>query len=179
MNHTPTTTSAKRWYDYIPHPAVMLFFMLILASVMSYIIPAGEYARELVDGRERVVPGSYKEIPATPVGLLDMFVALPIGFKTAIDIIFIVLASGIMFGFLERSGAVENAVGTLVRKLGLQKRYLIVVVMTFVFGGLGAFVGYAVGYFAIQAVEPWLVQIGLGPSFNEAREALKEQQKGS
>lgn len=39
---------------------------------------------------------------------------------------------------------------------------------------LGAFVGYAVGYFAIQAVEPWLVQIGLGPSFNEAREALKE-----
>lgn len=142
MNHTPTTTSAKRWYDYIPHPAVMLFFMLILASVMSYIIPAGEYARELVDGRERVVPGSYKEIPATPVGLLDMFVALPIGFKTAIDIIFIVLASGIMFGFLERSGAVENAVGTLVRKLGLQKRYLIVVVMTFVFGGLGAFVGY-------------------------------------
>lgn len=132
----------QRWYQFIPHPVVILFFMLVLAAALSYWIPAGEYARELVDGRERVVPGSYKEIPATPVSLMDMFVALPTGFKTASDIIFIVLASGIMFGFLDKSGAVENAVGALVRRLGVQRRYLIVMVMTFVFGALGVFVGY-------------------------------------
>ena len=39
---------------------------------------------------------------------------------------------------------------------------------------LGAFVGYALGLFAIQLVEPHLVQWGLGEEFNKAREALTE-----
>jgi len=43
---------------------------------------------------------------------------------------------------MEQSGAIENAVGTLVKKLGLERKYLIVVIMTFIFGSLGVFVGY-------------------------------------
>jgi len=132
----------KKWYDYVPHPAVMLFGILTLAAIMSYLIPAGQYERVTENGITMVKPGSFQYIEATPVSLFDMFRALPKGFKTAVDIVFIVLASGIMFGFLEHSKAVENAVGTMVRKLGLQRRYLIVVVMTFLFGSLGVFVGY-------------------------------------
>ena len=67
---------------------------------------------------------------------------IPLGFKAASDIIFIVLAGGIMFGIMEKSKAVENAVGTLVRKLGLERKYLIVVILTFIFGMLGVAVGY-------------------------------------
>ncbi len=132
----------KQWYDYIPHPVVMLFGMLLMAAAMSYIIPAGSFDRVEVDGRMSVVPGSFKAIPSDPLSLMDLFMALPLGFKTAVDIIFIVLASGIMFGFMEKSGAIENAIGTLVKKLGLERKYLIVVIMTFVFGSLGVFVGY-------------------------------------
>ncbi len=131
-----------KWYFYIPHPAAILFSMLVLAGILSHIIPAGKFERIVVEGRERVVSGSYHVIESTPLGLLDLFLALPQGFKTAVDIIFIVLASGIMFGFMDRSGAVENAVGTLVKKLGMERRFLIVVVMTYVFGALGVFVGY-------------------------------------
>ena len=132
----------KKWYFYIPHPAAILFSMLILAGLLSHIIPAGQFERVEVDGRLKVIAGSYQVIESSPLGLLDLFMALPLGFKTAVDIIFIVLASGIMFGFMDRSGAVENAVGTLVKKLGMERRFLIVVVMTFVFGALGVFVGY-------------------------------------
>lgn len=132
----------RKWYDYIPHPVVMLFGMLFMAAVMSYIIPAGAFDRMEIDGRERVVAGSFKVIASVPLSLMDMFMAIPLGFKTAIDIIFIVLASGIMFGFMEESGAVENTIGSLVRKLGLRRKYLIVLIMTFVFGALGVFVGY-------------------------------------
>ena len=132
----------KKWYDYIPHPVVMLFGMLLTAALMSYIIPAGAFDRVTVDGRDRVVAGSFKVIASSPLSLMDMFVAIPLGFKAAIDIIFIVMASGIMFGFMEQSGAIENAVGTLVKKMGQSKKYLIVIVMTFVFGSLGVFVGY-------------------------------------
>ncbi|MBK8518648.1 MAG: YfcC family protein [Saprospiraceae bacterium] len=132
----------KHWYDYIPHPVVMLFGMLVAAWLMSYVIPPGTFERVEIDGRMSVVPGSYKAIVANPMSIMDLFMALPLGFKTAVDIIFIVLASGVMFGFMEQSGAIENAVGTLVKKLGLERKYLIVVIMTFIFGSLGVFVGY-------------------------------------
>jgi len=132
----------KKWYEKIPHAVAMLFGIIILVTVMTYILPAGEYERILVDGRNRVVPDSYNRIASNPISILDMFKAIPMGFKTASDIIFIVLAGGIMFGIMEKSKAVENAVGTLVRRLGLQRKYLIVVILTFVFGMLGVAVGY-------------------------------------
>lgn len=132
----------KKWYDYIPHPVVILFIIMVLMTILSYIIPAGTYERILVDGRMRVVPNSYHVIESSPVSLLEMFKALPMGFKTASDIIFVVLAGGIMFGLLEKSRMIENAIGTLVKNLGLERKYLIVVLMTFIFGMAGIFIGY-------------------------------------
>lgn len=140
--NTSNLQGQGKWHQYIPHPVVILFGMLILATIFTHFIPAGEFSRELVDGREKVIPGSYQQVDAKPVGILSMFMALPVGFKTASDIIYIVLASGIMFGFLEKSGAVENAVGAAVKRLGGNKRMLLVVLMTYVFGFLGVFVGY-------------------------------------
>jgi uncharacterized ion transporter superfamily protein YfcC len=134
--------AAKKWYQYIPHPVVMLLGMLVIASILSYILPAGSFERVALDGRLKVVAGSYKEIPSDPVSWMEMFMCLPLGFKTAVDIIFIVLSSGIMFGFMEHSGAIEHGVGTLIRRLGVARKYLIVVLMTFLFGMLGVFVGY-------------------------------------
>ena len=134
--------TSRRWYERIPHPVVMLFGIIIFASILSYILPAGNFEREEVGGRERVVAGSYQEVEASPVSFLDMFRALPIGFKTASDIIFVVLASGIMFGILEKSRMIENAVGRLIYRLGVERKFLIVVVMTFLFGMLGVVVGY-------------------------------------
>ncbi|MBO3697391.1 AbgT family transporter [Roseivirga sp. E12] len=133
---------SKKWYQRIPHPIVMLFAIIVLTAVLSHIIPAGSFDRELVDGRQRVIPDSYKAIEQTPLSFLDTFLAIPGGFASAIAIIFVVLSSGIMFGILERSGMIENAVGTFMKKLGLERRYLVVVLMTFIFGMLGVFVGY-------------------------------------
>lgn len=136
------TRIKRRWYERIPHPVVMIFSIIILSMIMSYIVPAGEYQRELIDGRQRVLPGSYEVIESTPVSLLDTFIAIPLGFKTAIEIIFVVLASGIMFGILEKSGMIENTVGTLVKRLGLKRKYFIVFMMTLLYGLLGVMIGY-------------------------------------
>ncbi len=128
-------------FNRIPHAITMLFGIIVLVSVLTYFIPAGSYERVLIDGRNRVVPNSYQIIASTPIGLLDMFKAIPLGFKSASEIIFIVLAGGIMFGFMEKSKAVENAVGTMVKKLGLKRKNLIIVIMTFIYGILGVAVG--------------------------------------
>lgn len=126
----------------MPHPIVMLFAIIVLTALLSHIIPAGNFARELVDGRQRVIPNSYEAIEQTPLSFLDTFLAIPGGFASAISIIFVVLSSGIMFGILERSGMIENAVGTFMKHLGVERRYLVVILMTFIFGMLGVFVGY-------------------------------------
>ncbi|WP_425234896.1 YfcC family protein [Ulvibacterium sp.] len=132
----------QSFFNRIPHAITLLFAIIILVTLLSYMLPAGTYERILVDGRSTVVPNSYRTIPATPIGLLDMFKAIPLGFKAAVEIIFVVFAGGIMFGFMEKSKAVENAVGTLVKNLGLKHKHLIIVIMTFIYGLLGLAVGY-------------------------------------
>ncbi|WP_422104440.1 YfcC family protein [Winogradskyella sp.] len=132
----------KGLLDRIPHAITLLFVIIVLMTLLTYMIPAGTYERVILDGRHVVVPDSYKVVSSTPVGFLDMFKAIPLGFKAASEIIFIVLAGAIMFEFMETSRAIENSVGTLVKTLGLKHKYSIIIIMTFVYGLLGVTVGY-------------------------------------
>ena len=138
---TKKNISEKSFFERVPHAITIVFFIILLVTGMTYILPAGTYERINLDGRSTVVPGSYKVIDSTPIGVLEMFKAIPLGFKSASEIIFIVLAGGIMFGFMEKSKAIENAIGTLIKKMGLKRKYLIVVIMTFTYGLLGVSVG--------------------------------------
>jgi len=140
--HLENHLEKKQWFKRIPHAVTMLFGIIILVTVLTYILPAGTYERVLINDKNVVVPDSYKTITQTPVNVLDMFKAIPLGFKDAVHIIFIVIAGAIMFGFMEKSKAVENSVGTLVKKLGLKNKNLIIVIMTFIYGLLGVAVGY-------------------------------------
>ncbi len=151
MNHNQIK---KKWYTKVPHALVLLFIIIIFVAILTYVLPAGEYERILVDGKNRVVPNSYKQLANTPVSFLDMFKAIPLGFKAAAEIIFVVLAGGIMFNVMNKSKAVENAVGTMVNTLGKKKRYTLVVIMTFIYGFLGVAVGYEhnIGLVPIAAV---------------------------
>ena len=130
----------KQWYDRIPHAVTILFMIIVFVTLLTYILPAGEFKRELIEGRSRVIPGSYSTIPNTPIGFLEMFKAIPLGFKTAIEVIFVVLSGGIMFGIIEETKAIENAVGTFIYKIGQEKKYLAVIIMTYIYGALGVFV---------------------------------------
>jgi uncharacterized ion transporter superfamily protein YfcC len=120
----------------------MLFMIIVFVTLLTYLIPAGEFKRMLIDGRNRVIPDSYRIIPSTPIGFLDMFRAIPLGFKAAIEVIFVVLSGGIMFGVMEETKAIENAVGTFVHTIGRKRKYLAVIILTFIYGALGVFVGY-------------------------------------
>jgi uncharacterized ion transporter superfamily protein YfcC len=126
----------------MPHAVSMLFVIIVLITILTYILPAGVYERIVVDDKNTVVPNSYHTIDSTPVGLLGMFKAIPLGFKEASSIIFIVLAGAIIFGFMEKSKAVENSIGVLVKNLGSKNKSIVIVIMTFVYGFLGIAVGY-------------------------------------
>ncbi len=126
----------------LPHPVIMLFSIMILAVLLSYVIPSGSYDRIEVDGKMTVVANSYKLTDQKPLGIGDFFMAFPMGFKTAIDIIFIIIASGIMFGLLKAAGTLETAIAIFVRKLGKDNPKSVVFIATFLFGMMGVFIGY-------------------------------------
>lgn len=132
----------KKWYDYIPHPVVILFGMIVMAWVLTFIIPSGEFDRTEIEGKQKVVAGSFHFVERSNLSPKVIFDAMPKGYKAAIEVIFIIIASGIMFGILNATGAVENVVGTFVKNLGKKNQVLLIVGMTFVYGVLGIFIGY-------------------------------------
>ena len=155
-----------KWYTRIPSPLIMLFLIILVVAAMTWLLPAGLYERIAVDGRMRVVPGSYGEVEATPLGLFDIFKAFPEGYKRATPIIFICLASALMFSLLERSKTIENVIGRVVFLMGggnktstpdevptenglsetapmaRGRAEILLVLLTLVYGLLGIMVGY-------------------------------------
>jgi uncharacterized ion transporter superfamily protein YfcC len=56
--------------------------------------------------------------------------------------LFIVFIAGGLFNVLDKTGAIENLVGVLVRKIGLERRKLIIWLATFIYGFFGVAVGF-------------------------------------
>ena len=91
----------------IPHIFVILFCMIALASLMSYIIPSGEYDRiENDSGAMIVQPGTFKYTDAPPVSLFDFMLAIPTGLIETAEIIFGILMIGGMFAVIEKTGLI-------------------------------------------------------------------------
>ena len=120
----------------------MLLLIILAVAALTWLLPAGLYERTEVNGRLRVVPGSYAEVAASPLGIFDVFKAFPEGYKRATPIIFICLASALMFSLLERTRTIENIVGRVVHLVGQQRAEWLIVLLTFVYGLLGVMVGY-------------------------------------
>lgn len=134
-----------KWYKRVPHAYILLFFIIIFAAVLTYIVPAGTYERtQLANGRVAVVPGTFHYIDQTPVGFFDVFKAIPLGMRSSADIIFLVFFAGAMFKILTSTGAIENSIGVMINKLRKKEDSgtLMIYVTTFAFGILGAIVGF-------------------------------------
>lgn len=53
-------TSQKTGFRF-PHTYALIFFIIILAALASYLIPSGEFKRIEKDGRTEIVQGSYSQ----------------------------------------------------------------------------------------------------------------------
>lgn len=121
------------------HPAVILAFVVLIAAVLTWIVPSGSYER---DGKN-VLPESFTFVPkdiswlgvlvgqepaegmAAPVGLTRMIAAIPAGIVEQADLIFMVMFIGAMFGVLQSSRVLERG---LDRLLGVAKGNIYVLV---------------------------------------------------
>ncbi|MGK7393045.1 MAG: YfcC family protein [Candidatus Cyclobacteriaceae bacterium M3_2C_046] len=127
----------KKFSFKVPHTLVLLFAMMVLALIATYILPQGSYqTRTNQQGREMVVPGSYStsEDPA----YLDpwyVFLSVPKAFAEAQDIIFFVFIIGGALAVIRATGTIDAVLGKVLEKFGSKPWLLILAgMLTFSIG---------------------------------------------
>ena len=163
----------------VPHTLVLLFGMVGLAQILTYLLPAGTFERvENAAGRLQVVPGSFHLTPdAEALSPFAIFTAIPEGFSAAHEIIFFVFIIGGAFAVLRATGAVDAALGALLRRLGDRPFWLVSGgVLIFALGSstigmaeeylpfvpILIVLAHALGYDAVTAVGIMCVGYGIG-----------------
>lgn len=92
----------------IPHVYVILMMLVIVASILTYVVPAGKFKRTTNDAGEKVVqPGTFAHVQQNPAGALDFITAVPNGLIDGAEIIFGIFVIGGMFAVIEKSGLIE------------------------------------------------------------------------
>jgi uncharacterized ion transporter superfamily protein YfcC len=91
LTSTVATSADRKWYRQVPDPMVLIFLILVAAYLMTFIVPAGEFERQMVDGRTTVIPGSFEYLAdVANLHLFRIFVAIPEGLISASQFLFIV-----------------------------------------------------------------------------------------
>ncbi len=127
--------------------------MVIVAQILSYLLPAGSFDRvENAAGRLQVVPGSFHLTPDAPtLSPLASLTALPKGLSGAHEIIFFVFIIGGAFAVLRATGAVDAAMGALIRGWGDRPFWLVAGGIT-LFAVGSATIGFGEEYFPFVPV---------------------------
>ena len=114
-----------------PDSLVLLFVLIVVAQLATYLLPAGEFDR---DGRQ-VVPGTYHPVDAAPLHPLTFLTAIPEGLAAAQDIIFFVFIVGGVIAVIRATGAIDAVIGAAIRHLSHRPAALISgMVMLFAIG---------------------------------------------
>ena len=104
-----------------PDSLVLLFALIVVAQLVTYLLPAGEFDR---DGRQ-VIPGTYHAVEADPLPPLTFLTAIPQGLAAAQDIIFFVLIIGGVIGVIRATGAIDALIGSAIRHFSARPTVLV------------------------------------------------------
>ena len=125
----------------------ILLILVIIAGILTVVVPSGKFQRTTTDGREVIVKDSYRRIekPYYPV---YRWITAPIEVLwgpdsvTVIGIILVLLLIGASFVILEETGIIEFLMNNIVEKYGDNKYKLLnILILFFMFFGatLGIF----------------------------------------
>lgn len=164
----------------MPTSFTILFIIIAITAVMTWIIPAGVYD---VNSEGQVVSGTYHAVESSPQGLWDILSAPFIGMigndatQGAIEISLFILVIGGFLAIVSETGAIDAGISAVIKKNENNMTRLIWILM-FVFALGGSTYGMAeetmpfyalliplmvtVGFDSLLAVAVVLVGSGLG-----------------
>jgi uncharacterized ion transporter superfamily protein YfcC len=99
----------------LPNTFVLLFLILAMIAVSTWLVPGGQYDTVMVDGKPRINPDSFHYVASNPQGLVALMMAPIKGFVEAAQIIGFVLIVGGAFAVLQRTEAIDSMIKSVAR----------------------------------------------------------------
>ena len=151
-----------------PNTYVIIILMMIVAVLLTWIIPSGEFERVKDEASKQsiIIPGTFKYIENNPISLFKIPVYIMKGLAKASDIVFLVIIVGGAFNIIIETGMFQSFAGRLT-KIFSNKEVLIIPAFSTIFAlacttmGVNTFIGFApiaviiarsIGYDAIVGV---------------------------
>ncbi|MDZ7757691.1 YfcC family protein [Rhodohalobacter sp.] len=137
----------------VPHTLVLLFFLMIFALILTWIIPSGEFQTEVTEqGREMVVPGTFTEVAEKEMlSPLSLFTVVPRALADAQGIIFFVLIIGGALAVVRETGAIDALLGKMINRYG-DRPFLLLFFAMFAFAAASATLGMAEEYIPFAVI---------------------------
>ncbi|RCX20666.1 putative ion transporter superfamily protein YfcC [Fontibacillus phaseoli] len=120
-----TLKNKRKWS--LPHSYSLIFFIIILMAVLTWIVPSGQFDRQevTVDGmvKSAIVPGTYHTVSKSGAdgdlrqGIPQILSAPMEGVINAADVVSFVLIVGGAFGIILQTGAIDRGLLALARRL--------------------------------------------------------------
>ena len=161
----------------MPSAYTILFAIIVVVAILTWIVPAGQYDMTELNGKEVPVPGTYQQVENTPQGIFDIITSPAKGFADAVDVALFILIIGGFLGVVMKTGAIDAGIAEVTNRLkGKEKMMIPVLMILFGIGGTSygmaeetiAFypllipVFVAAGYDTITAVAVILLGAGVG-----------------
>lgn len=134
----------------VPHVYAIIFALMVIFAVLTWIVPSGSYQRQEVNGREVTVAGTYEQSEKTYIdeetgdevdlrqGVFDVLQAPTRGIQEAIEVVAFILIVGGSFQVITKTGAITSGMGRVVRRFKNKDIVIIPIAMVlFALGGTG------------------------------------------
>ena len=117
----------------MPHALVIMVIIIFIATVMTWIVPAGKYVRvENAQGVKVVAPNQFQWLERSAVGIQMIPYYIIQSLKSKSNLMYVTMFAGAAFHMIALSGALQVAVGAASRKFR-NKVHLFIPVMTTLF----------------------------------------------
>jgi uncharacterized ion transporter superfamily protein YfcC len=127
----------------MPDTYVLIASIIILAALLTYIIPAGKFEMlKNASGQMVVDAKTFHYIAPTPVGFMGLLLAIPEGLIAAAKIVLILFIVGGIFRIIRETNALDLSVYAAVQRFGNSVLLLIpvIVILTGFLGTAGVFI---------------------------------------
>lgn len=121
----------------VPHQLIIMLAIAAIATIATYIVPAGAYEQIEINGRTAIDASSFHYIDQTPVSPWKAFLALPGGFSKQVSIIAMITMIAGAMGVINETKCFDASIGKLVAKYK-SNLYVIIPLLLGIFAILGA-----------------------------------------
>ena len=138
----------------LPHIYVLLFSVIIVCTILTWILPAGEFDRVMNEatGRTVAVAGTFHTVEQSPVGIFQMFQAIYNGMCDAGSVTFFVFISYASINIIIASGAFNGLVAGLLKVFKGKARVAIIPIFMFIVGIASSTIGLMEEWFPFVPV---------------------------